>query len=491
MADKQTRLSIVIRTVDQATAAIRAIGARISRLTAPIRALAGTGVSKLVDGLRAVGGAVGSLLRSIPVLGGVIAATVGGAVFALKKMIDGFDDLGDRAEAMGVDVDFLAQMRFAAEKSGASVEQLDGGLKAFSKSLGEARAGTGRMAAFIGKVSPALLKQLKGAKSNAEAFDLLAGAMAKLEDPAKRAAFAQKTLGDASLAPLLNRGAQGIKELREEHFKYAGSLKQAAEESGKVDDAMKNLKASTDGIEAAIVVGLAPALKIVVDRLREWFVDNRENIAKWAKDLGEKLPGAIRSVVTWVESAIGKLQGFFDTLSKIADLADDLTGGDRRERKQAAKAADALRAQAANMSPEQQQRFGQQLMSEGADMYSQIDGASKSRSVWLNAMSEAYREAGSEIRQKGITGGDMWGAGVRRGSEDAPANITTEQAGAILAGDLKYEIANVLKRVNTSAQAKVTIEFKNAPPTMRPSVDPGSTADVDYSVGTNMIPGLP
>jgi hypothetical protein len=321
VADKQAVLSIVLRTVDRATAGINAINKRIDAATKPIRdfrkALGElrekSGIDEIDAGFRGVGNALTSILGKVAMIGGVVGVAVAG-VFSL---VSEFDDLGDKAEAIGVGVDFLAQMRHAAELSGASVEQLDGGLQGFVKSLGQARAGTGRMAAFLGKVSPVLLQQLKATKSNAEAVDLLADAMAKLEDPAKKAALAQATVGDAALAPLLAKGGKGVKALRDEYAKANPDVVKAAEAAAQVADAQARLKAATDGVKSALVTGLAPALKIIVDRLSKFFTENRERIAEWAKDLGEKLPAAFDELVDGIKGAISFLTPFFNSTTKI------------------------------------------------------------------------------------------------------------------------------------------------------------------------------
>jgi phage-related minor tail protein len=321
VAGKETTLSIVLRTVDRATAGINAINKRIDAATKPIRdfrkALGElrekSGIDEIGAGFRGVGNALTGILGKVAIIGGAVGVAVAG-VFSL---VSEFDDLGDKAEAIGVGVDFLAQMRHAAELSGASVEQLDGGLQGFVKSLGQARAGTGRMAAFLGKVSPVLLQQLKATKSNAEAVDLLADAMVKLEDPAKRAALAQATVGDAALAPLLFKGGKGVKALRDEYAKANPDVVKAAEAAAQVADAQARLKAATDGVKSALVTGLAPALKIIVDRLSKFFTENRERIAEWAKDLGEKLPAAFDSLVDGIKGAIGFLTPFFNSTTKI------------------------------------------------------------------------------------------------------------------------------------------------------------------------------
>jgi hypothetical protein len=319
--EKKTQLSIILRTVDKATAGLKAFNDKIAAATKPVRDFKkqlgelreNVGLDAVVDGFKGVGSAITGILGKIAIAAGV----VGVAVHARMSLIDGFDELGDKAERFGVSVDFLAQMRFAAEKAGAPVEALDAGLGSLNQNLGQLRAGTGRMKAFLDKVSPALGRQLKAAKSNEAAFDLLAAAFAKIEDPAKRAALAQKTVSDAALAPLLAKGAKGVKELRDRYLELAGSQEGAVGEAGKVDDAMKDLKAATDGIKAALVEGLAPAIGVIVEQLREWLRGHREDIKTWAAMVGKKLPGAFATFVGAIKSALSFLTPFFNSATKI------------------------------------------------------------------------------------------------------------------------------------------------------------------------------
>jgi len=330
MADKQFPLSIVLGLVDKATAGVVAVNKRLDEATKPTRELGKafgelnekSGLGKVADGFAGVGGAVKDVLGKLLLIGGA----AGGVVVAFAGLVGSFDDLGDLAERIGVSVDFLASMRYAAERSGASVESLDQGLQAFTQNLGAARAGTGRMTAFLKLVSPALLEQLKHTKSNEEAFDLLATAMAKIEDPAKRLALAQKTVGDGALAPLLARGGKGIEELRKRYIDLAGSQEGAAGAAGKVDDSMKDLKAATDGIKAALVEGLSPALGQIVEELRAWFAENRERIAEWATALGKKLPAAIHRFADAFLNALDTVGEIIDKIGGVKTVALVLAG---------------------------------------------------------------------------------------------------------------------------------------------------------------------
>jgi hypothetical protein len=541
VAGKETTLSIVLRTVDRATAGINAINKRIDAATKPIRdfrkALGElrekSGIDEIGAGFRGVGNALTGILGKVAIIGGAVGIAVAG-VFSL---VGEFDDLGDKAEAIGVGVDFLAQMRHAAELSGASVEQLDGGLQGFVKSLGQARAGTGRMAAFLGKVSPVLLQQLKATKSNAEAVDLLADAMVKLEDPAKRAALAQATVGDAALAPLLAKGGKGVKALRDEYARANPDVVKAAEAAAQVADAQARLKAATDGVKSALVTGLAPALKTIVDRLSKFFTENRERIAEWAKDLGEKLPAAFDTLVDGIKGAISFLTPFFNSTTKIKIAIGGLVAvmvgplisaivslGIALAANPLGLILTAIAALAVawfiviTRWDEVKAYFGKfwkwlgdkigplrdiiaiglapfiyipaQIIANWGPikkffigLWDGITGAFQRAWEIISAIGDKITGVVSTIRD-GIGGAlDAIGLG-----DDGPAMVDyVPGSGGVL--DIMKRATNALP-TSRSTEARVTVDFTNAPRGTRVNTDPQSTASVDTSVGHQMTPGF-
>lgn len=486
MAKKDTKLTVTISAVDRATAVFRAITARVGAMTSGLRAvgsklkgLASSAIGKIASAFSAVGSVIGSILGKIPVLGAAIAGLAGGAVYGLMKMVDEFDELGDKAEELGVGVDFLAQMRYAAEKSGASVEELDHGLKGFVTSLGQARAGTGRMAAFLKKVSPALYKQVRAAKSNEQAFDLMANAMAKVQDPAKRAALAQKTFGDASLAPLLSRGAAGIQQLRDRYFQLAGSQEEAARKSGEVDDAMKDFKASIQGIKAKLVTAFGPVLKTLIERLGNWISANRERIGQWITDIAEKIPGAIQAAVAWIEKAIARVTELFDKVDSIIQKV----GGYKKIWDVFTKGSSAIRDTVIDQSKWAAKAFGG--AAEGVTGIGGSGGTETAR----KSVADFFTTPRLAMAQAQL-GGMPKPPPVR--SPLAPPVISAPNLQFVapsldLSGQAREAIAPA--QPAQQSEAKVTIDIKGAPPGTRVTKDPRSTTDLDLRVGYNMLTG--
>lgn len=517
MADsKETKLSIILRAVDKATAPIRALNARIAKLSAPLRAvgarfasIARTGVSALIDAFKAVGSVIGDVLSKIPLIGTAIAATAGAAFLGLKSLVDHFDDLGDTAQRVGVSVDFLAQMRYAAKKTGTEVTVLDQGLKSFSENLGRAKAGTGRMAAFLEKVYPPLLKQLKAAKSNEEAFRLLADAMSKLKDPAKRSALAMATVGDSALAPMLAQGAKGVQALGDRYTELAGSQQEAAQVGGEVQDSFKDLSAATDGAKAALLTGLGPALKIIIDKMRDWLTGHKAEIAEWAKNFGEKLPAAIQSTIDAVSSAVDKVKEFFGFLADIYDKIKSLY--ELRDPTAQAKKI------AAEVPEAQRPEVERAMRAQGA-------AVAGGRSTGLSILGGAFglnALADTEVGRAGVAQrlnalgvnpaiiddptitGELHKAIADQldGQPDVTAQVrsaiagrpdVTDQASSTVAGSRPASLDDIVTAMGQAqSTAKITVDFSNAPRGTRVKADPQSTADVDFSVGYNLLPGTP
>lgn len=491
MADpKETRLSIVIRTVDQATAKLKAINDRLDKVAKPFKDFKEqlsdlgdkTGLNSVIEGFKGVGGAITDLLGKVAMIGGVAGVAVAG----LLQIIDGFDELGDKAEAIGVSVGFLAQMRYAAEQSGASVESLDAGLKGFSVSLGLARTGAGKMASFLkSEVQGPLLKQLQATKSNEEAFDLLVRAMEKIEDPAKRAAFAQKTLGDASLAPLLNQGADGIKKLREEYAKANPNVGEAAAKAGEVDTAMKNLKASTDGIKAALVIGLGPAIEKIVKKLSDWLVGHRADIEAWAKSIGEKLPGAIEKVIKWVQKAWDKVTGFVDAVGGLKNVAIGVAAIIAGPVVVSVFKLIAALVTAIARVASLRKGLADVNTGTGGGGGAAGGGAASKAGGAAGAIPVVGQVVVAASMLNDLTGGSIGGEGPGAMSQLDIAKQLLMQRPEFAARTSRWQQFLGMPATKPS-EAKVTLDIKNAPPGSRVTTDPKSTADVDLLVGYQM-----
>lgn len=524
MADgKNTQLSIVIRTVDQATAKLKSINDRFDKITKPTRdfkkALGEfsekSGLDNVISGFKGVGTAVEGVLTKMAVIGGVATLAVGG----LLHLVEAFDDLGKKAARLGVSADFLAGMRDAAERTGVPMEALDEDLQTFSQNVGQATAHTGRMYKFLTQVSPALRDQVIHAKNNAAAFDLIAQAMQKVTDPAKRAALAQKVFGDSALAPLFSKGAKGIKQLRDRYIELAGSQEGAVAKSEEVAESLHDLHATTDGLKAALVEGLAPALKVIVDRLSNWFQSHRGDVKAWAEDIGTKLPGAIKEVADWLERAWSKASKFVDMIGGLKNAAIGVAAilagpliGSIAGLSAALLTAIARAAQLAAGIGSIPAVAGAGGAAGGAGAGAGGAAAGAGAGVLTSIALPVAAGFGAKALLKHFGLDDLGGGNelVRKVGNKGFVADWLKQGGYADEADPNELVQRGIDSVRdangrglssgiggggvmrglTPQNAKVTIELKNAPKGTRVSTDPSSTADVDLNVGYQIFGDL-
>lgn len=174
------------------------------------------GVGRLADRL----GPLGSALKAIGPAG-LAAAGAAGAAGGLLGLAAGalksVDALEKASERTGIHVEMLQELRFAAAASGASQEELDAALATFTKNVGQAQEGTGRLVSFLEKYDTTLLRNIQNSRSQEEALRLAFDAMGKATSASEKAALGSALFGDSwqRLVPLLKDGAKGVDELRE------------------------------------------------------------------------------------------------------------------------------------------------------------------------------------------------------------------------------------------------------------------------------------
>ena len=147
-----------------------------------------------------------------PVLAAMGAARVVGG---LKNTVSQLDDIGKKADKIGLTTAALQEYRAIAESAGVSQAMLDSSLERLSKRLGEAALGGGaanKMLKEMGLEAGELTTLgLDGA------LQVIADKMALISDPTERAAKASALFGREGVAMvgLMKEGAAGMEKMRE------------------------------------------------------------------------------------------------------------------------------------------------------------------------------------------------------------------------------------------------------------------------------------
>src|SRR3989344_3220638 len=267
-------------------------------------------------------GKLGALITGATGLSGAAIAGMAGK-WALNTA-----ELSKFSKQVGLSVGDLQELEFAAERVGISNDDFRNGIKELNQRIGELRAGGGSLLGFLDKVSPALAKQIKNAKSTSEAFELITAALAQIKDPAKRAALADAAFGGAgdALVRLGDVGVKGLRELRGEQRKFGQVSEETAAKAEEFSARWIDLKAAAAGAAAEIGSELLPGIVDAAQGITDWIKANKAFIrqgldkaiasAVWdfATDVTASAIALIRSTIG---ALVGNVRGVWDGIKAI------------------------------------------------------------------------------------------------------------------------------------------------------------------------------
>lgn len=241
----------------------------------------------------------------------VTAALSTGAIAAFTKhVIDNADELGKLASQLGVTVEDLSTLVFAAEQTGAGLDDLRLALRRLARGIDEGNKGAGT----YGKQLKMLGIEVKDVDGNARgAMDILrdmADLFASMPDGAEKTAIAYMNLGDNGqrLIPLLNEGAAGMAALQQQARDLGLEIDQnTAKRAAEFNDRLAEVKESAIGAGQGILFDLLPSMAKIATAMSEAAQDG----------------GVLKAV--WVGMGGAMFEAFADTPEdKLADVREEL-----------------------------------------------------------------------------------------------------------------------------------------------------------------------
>jgi lambda family phage tail tape measure protein len=200
-----------------------------------------------------------------------VTLSAGGFVAFVKGAIDTADQLNKLSQKIGISVEALSTLRFAAELSDVSLETLQKGIKTLSQTIVEANSGIGDGV----KVFDALgisVKNTDGTLESAEQVLLeVADVFAILEDGTVKTTLAVELFGKAGqdMIPLLNQGKAGIEQLRLEAERLGLKLTtETARSAETFNDNLATLRASASSLGIALSRDFLPELTNITNAMR-------------------------------------------------------------------------------------------------------------------------------------------------------------------------------------------------------------------------------
>jgi hypothetical protein len=257
-------------------------------------------------------------------LAGVGAA---GLLALVKQTADAGDALVNVAKRLDFGVEAFQEYQYAAEQSGVSSEDFTKGLEVFTRKIGEAKNGQGQLYSFLKKTNPELLKQVLGAKSNEEAFQMMTNSLGGVKDAQKQAAYSAMLFGKSgkNFTNLANEGSSGIEKLRETARSLGVMTEAQAVAADDFGDKWASIERLFQGLRNTMASGVIPQLQILADQLMTFVKSNQPLIQKFAQDFAEKLPSAIQTATDAFMGVISVAGALVDIFSWASDTFGSTT----------------------------------------------------------------------------------------------------------------------------------------------------------------------
>ncbi len=213
---------------------------------------------------RAQGG-IRSLARG---LGGLAAAA--GTVFAgfsavsfVRQMIQVGDEVGKTSKQLGIAVENLQALQFAADRSGVDTNAFNQSIIRLQKNLFEAQRGSALYVEALDRLNVSATTSDGSLRDVSDILPELADAFKGLESNTERTALATTLFGrtGARLLPLLDEGASGIDALTLRFAELGGGLSSDfTGQAEKAQDALTDFNVVATVLRSKIALAIIPAV---------------------------------------------------------------------------------------------------------------------------------------------------------------------------------------------------------------------------------------
>lgn len=240
------------------------------------------------------------LSSTLKVATAAMASAAGVMAIAIKGALNEADDLGKMAQKIGVPIEELSGLKYAADLSGVSIESLEKGLGRLSRNLVEGAQGLQTPVRAFQALGIEIRNADGSIKTVGQALPELADKFTKMRDGPEKTALSMQLLGraGADLIPLLNSGAAGIKQMTDEAAELGLIIDDKTYRAAEAfNDNLTRMSRIFKGIVTQVTAEMAPAFyKLSEDLLS---VGKNSDFAKTSADgLVTVIKGAISVALT-------------------------------------------------------------------------------------------------------------------------------------------------------------------------------------------------
>lgn len=285
--------------------------------------------AQALGALKQVEGGMGGLLKSSRMYLGVAAVGLAGAAASMavlvKQSINAADAASKTAQGIGLTVEALTGLQWAAGQSGVEAEALATNMGRLSKQIGEAATGAKQQSAAFRALGVDIMDASGNLRSGDEVLRDIADRFKDMPDGVDKTAAAMKLFGrsGADMIPLLNAGSEGIDGLVKEAEALGLVIStKTAQQAERFNDNLSVLGAVSKGAANQIMAELLPTLSDMTTALVDVVVDGN-----LAVEMGQTLSGVIKGVASTAIGAYAALNLFGKGLAGLAAIGAAGTKG--------------------------------------------------------------------------------------------------------------------------------------------------------------------
>jgi hypothetical protein len=305
----------------------------------------GIDTAQFSTGVKAAQSSLAGLTSSLKTFaaGAVGALSLGAVASTLKNAANRMDELGKAAQKMGIPVEELSKLEYAARLADVGLGELQGSVARLSKGLAEMQqSGKGGVAEALQALNIAAVDAQGKLRPTGDIMADLAAKFAVMQDGAGKTAIAMALFGKsgADLIPLLNGGREAIQGAGDELERFGGVVsEQAAVAAEQFNDNLTRLQTAGEGATQQIAQALLPAAVDLTEAFLAFLntgtpvVDMVESLKDWFAELAPFIE-ATRKEIEMLTDAYKTLRGLFGNgdaaLPKLQSDFDALWGGGKQ-----------------------------------------------------------------------------------------------------------------------------------------------------------------
>lgn len=268
-----------------------------------------------------------------------LTAAAGAVGFSLSQMMSKFLSVGDSIDKasirLGVPVEKLQNLRYAAQMSGGSVEVMDKSLAKFNENIAKAASGNNKDLADLMKKLGISLRDANGNLRNAaDVLPEFAEGLKRNKDAGLRARMAIAAFGEEgqALIPMLEGGAEGLADMEKRAKDLGLAMSETdVKSAANLGDRFTELGMVFDSFGNTLSAKIAPILAPIINDLTEFIAKNKEAFSARISQAVETFANTLKRIdfaklADTCTKALGAVGSFFDAIGGFETVLKVIAG---------------------------------------------------------------------------------------------------------------------------------------------------------------------